>query len=368
MQLPPWPGIKDYTPPTPPPYQPIDFAALAKGAFRREPFGSHVQWMKRCHYLPFLWSPPESTVSDDEESSGTSSSSSSSTSSGPSDYGSCSEDSLVTDTELPKRDRSTPPSPRKRLRAEDFTRLDDCTRENTRQHGLKSLEPEHEVDPASWTTRRVKGLDPPPPLWKRREREGLPSLTPPRESSPSEAGLPALADLSPNPRKPVRCTTRSLKANPPPRRASTSGDSGWPPSSRSFSSSRRSSVAASPRGYHPWRKSERKCSVIVKDSDGEDQVWVMSREALEDVRGYLQVKKAKGVAMEVRSGGEESDVRHLHLRADRILHATSTRPTKKRTSPECGGEEKQKQKRPRSWPDTNLYASESHTGSLLCSG
>ena len=339
MQLPPWPGIKDYTPPTPPPYQPIDFAALVKGAFRVEPSGSHGQWMKRCHYLQFLWSPSEPTVSDDEESSGTSSSSSSSTSSGPSDYGSCSEDSPVTDAELPKRDRSTPPSPRKRPRAEGFTHPDDCTHENTRQHGLKSLEPEYEVDPASWTTRRVKGLDPPAPLWKVREREGLPSLT-----------------------------TRGLKANLPPRRASASGDSGLPPSSRSFSSSRRSSVAASPRGYHPWRKSEGKCSVIVKDSDGEDQAWVMSREALEDVRGYLQIKKATGVAMEVRSGGEESDVRHLHLRADRILHMSSTRPAKKRTSPEDGGEEKQKQKRPRSWPDTNIYAFESHTDSLLCSG
>ena len=225
MQLPPWPGIKDYTPPTPPPYQPIDFAALVKGAFRVEPFGSHGQWMKRCHYLQFLWSPSEPTVSDDEESSDTSSSSSS-TSSGPSDYGSCSEDSPVTDAEPPKRDRSTPPSPRKRPRADGFTHPDDCTHENTRQHGLKSLDPEYEVDPASWTTRRVKGLDPPAPLWKVREREGFPSLTPPRESSPSKAGLLTLADLSTNPRKPVRCTTRGLKANLPPRRASASGDSG----------------------------------------------------------------------------------------------------------------------------------------------
>ena len=365
MQIPLWPGIKDYTPPTPPLYQPINFTALVRRAFRDEPFGSHDQWMKRCRYFPSLWSPAsEPTASDDEESTGTSSSSS--TSSGPSDYGSCSEHSPVTDPEPPKRDRSTPSPSRKRPRAEDFTRPDDCTHENKRQRGLKFLKFECRVDPASWITRRIKGPDSSPPLSKSKGggRETPPLVAPPRESS-SEAGLPTLADVSPSPRKPTWCTTRSPTASPPPGCVSASVDSGRPPPVRLVSSRRRTPVGTAPRGYHPRRKSERKCSVIVKDGGGEDQVWVMSRETLQDVKGYLQVKKATGAAMEVRSGGEEGDLR---LQAERILCTVPTRPTRKRTSPEDGNEEKQKQKRRRSWPDINLYVSDSRTGSLPCDG
>jgi hypothetical protein len=113
MQNPPWPGIKDYTPPTPPPYQPIDFAGLVKRAFGREPFSSHSQWMKHCRYFPCLWSPLPESMPGHKQSVGTSSSST--TSSGSSDYGSCSGHSSTSDTEPPKRYRSpTPPPSRKR--------------------------------------------------------------------------------------------------------------------------------------------------------------------------------------------------------------------------------------------------------------
>lgn len=349
MQIPPWPGAKDYTPPTPPPYQPIDFATLVKEAFRGAPFGSHDQWMKPCRYFPSLWSPPpDSAVSDDEEPTG--SSSSTSTSSGPSDYGSCSEDSPVTDAEPSKRDHSTPSPSRNRPRAEDFSCPDDCTHQNKRQLGLKSSESQYEVYPASWITRQIKGPDTSPSLSESKGggRETPPLVTPPQGSS-SEAGLPTLADLSPTPRKPVRRATRSLTA--------TSVNSGRPPPAHSISSSR--------RGYRLQRKSERKCSVIVKDDDGEDQVWVMSKEALQDVRSYLQVKRATGAAMEVRSGGGEGNLR---LRTERILRTAPSRPTRKRTSPEDCGRENQNQKRRRSWPDTNLYAFDSLTGSLPSDG
>ena len=370
MRNPPWPGIKDYTPPTLSPYQPVDFAALVKRAFGREPFDSHSQWMKHCHYFPRLWSPPStSTTSSHNLSVGTSSSST--TSSGSSDYGGCSEHSSATGAEPSKKDRSlTPPSVRKRLRTEDFTRPDDYSHGSKRVRRPKSLEAlgQYEVDPASWTTRRVGDLRPPSTLSKSKRkgkgRESSPSFASPRESSPSEVDLPSLAGLSP--RKPAGSATRKPTTNISRRHASASTDSSpvqSPPLTR------RMPATASPRDRHPRQKSERKCSIVVKDGDEEDKIWFMSREALQDVKGYLQVKKAMGAAIEVRSGGEEGDVRHSHPRVKGILRSPYTRPTRKRiSSPEDSNEEAQKPKRRRSWPDIDPYVSKSRTGSLPCGG
>ena len=380
MQNPPWPG-KDYTPPTPPPYEPIDFAGLVKKALGPQPFKSHSQWMKHCYYFPYLWSPlPESTVSDNEQStesfssstesfsSSTESFSSSTTSSGSSDYESCNEHNSTTDAEPYKKYRSPTPSVRKRSRAEDFTRPDDCSRGNKRAHRLKSSDSlaEHEADPNPWTTRRVEELDSPPSLsgLKGKGRE-LPRLfASPRESSPSEADLPTLADISSNPRKSAGPATRRPAANSSRRHSLAPTDSPLSSSARSSLSVRRTLVTASPLGRHPRRKSERRCSVVVKDGDEEDKVWFMSREALQDVKGYLQVKKAMGTAIDVRPGGE-GDVRHSHLQVERVLRSSSIQPTRKRpSSPGYNSEENQKPKRRRSWP----YASKPHTDSLPCNG
>jgi len=95
--------------------------------------------------------------------------------------------------------------------------------------------------------------------------------------------------------------------------------------------------------------------VVVRDGDEGDKVWFMSEEALQDVKGYLQVKKAAGAAIDVRLGGEEGGV----------LRSSSTRPTRKRgSSPETDNEVSQKPKRRRSWPEMTPYASKTRTGSL----
>lgn len=371
MQNPPWPGIKDYIPPTPPPYQPIDFAGLVKEAFGREPFSSHSQWMKNCHYFSCLWSlPPESAVPGHKQSVGMSSSSK--TPSGSSDYGSYSEHSSTSDTEPSKGYHSpTPPTARKRSRTEDFTRPDDYPRGNKRVRRSRSSETltDYEVDPTSWTTRRVGELGSPPSLskLKGKGREPAPTFASPRESSPSEVDLPTFADLSPNPRKFAGRTTRKSTAKYSYIRASASTVSRRPSPVRSSPSAGRTLVTASPRDY-PRRKSERSCSVVVKDGDEEDKIWFMSSEALQDVKGYLQVKKATGAAIEVRSGEEEGDARRSHLLVERIPRSSSTWPTRKRTSSPEDNSEIQKPKRRRSWPSVDPYVSKPRTGSLPCSG
>jgi len=364
MRNPLWPGIKDYTPPVPLLYQPIDFASLVKTAFGGKPFRSHSQWMKHCRYFPYLWSPlPEPTTSGLKRSVETSSST---TSSGSSDYGSCGEHSSTTDSEPSKEDRSTSPFARKRSRTEDFTRPDDYSDGNKRTCRPKFVETlfEYGVDQASWTIRRVGELgSPPPSKSKGKEREPPPSVTPPRETSASEGESPTFAGLSPNPGRSTGSATRRPTANPYHRRASCSTDSRRSSPSRASPPTRRTAL---PRDCHPRSKSERKCSVVVKDGDEEDKEWFMSREVLQDVKGYLQVKKAAGAAIEVlRSGGEGGPIRHSHLRVERILRSPSTRPTRKRTgSPEDNNEETQKPKRRRSWPEIDLYASKIRTGSL----
>lgn len=364
MQNPPWPGVEDYTPPTPPPYQPVDFADLVERAFGRKSFTSHSQWMEHCHYFPYLWSPPlESVAPSPKESGGTSSSSTSP--SGSSDYGRR-EYGSTTDAESSKRNHSpTPPFIGKRLRTAEFARPDDCSYRNKRARRSRSLESvvEYEVDPASWATRRVGELGSPSssPKLKGREREPTPLAVFPLAIPTPETDLLTPTSLSPDCRKSngsaATRTTSSHSRNRPVIRSHQSSPA------QSTHSSLRTSVAAS-----PGRKSERKCSVVVKNGDEEDKVWLMSEEVLQDVKGYLQVKKAAGAAVEVHSGGEEGGVRHSHPRAEKALRPSPTRSAKKRSSsPEDNSEEAQKRKRRRSWPDTNPYVSEPRTGSLPCS-
>jgi len=370
MRNPLWAGIKDYTPPTPLPYQPINFASLVETAFGGKPFRSHSQWMKHCRYFPCLWaSLPESTVSGLKRSVETLSST---TSSGSLDYGSCSEQSSTTDSEPSKKDRSPTPSfTRKRLRTKDFTRPNDYTGDEHGARGPKLSETlvEYGVDQASWTIYRVGELGPPSPFSKSKgkEREPPPSVTPPWETFPWEAEPSTLASLSPNPRKFAGGPTRRSTANSYRRRASASTDSGRSSPSRVSPPTGRTT---SPRDCHPRPKSERKCSVVVKDGGEEDKIWFMSREVLQDVKGYLQVKKAAGAAIEVlHSGGEGGPIRNSPLRVERILRSPSTQPTRKRTSsPEDDNEETQKPKRRRSWPEIDPYVSKIRTGSLQCSG
>jgi len=365
IQNPLWPGTKDYTPPPPLPYRPIDFACLVKEAFGQKPFGSHRQWMGHCHYFSCLWSPPEAAASDLKQFVGTSSSSATSSSSSGSGVGS--ERSSTTDTEPSKRNQSpTPAFVRKRSRTDEFTRPDNYSHGNKRARRSKSLESvvEYEAEQASWTTRRVGELVLPPslPKLKGKEREQPPPVVSLRETSPSEAGLPTLADLSPNPRKFAGRMTGS-SPHSSRRHMSTLTDSCRSSPARSTPSARRTRANAPPLDCCPRPKSERKCSVIVKDGE-EDKVWFMSKEALQDVKGYLQVKKAAGAAIEVFSG-EEGDVRHPHLRVERVLRSPSTRPTRKRgSSPEDNDEIAQKPKRRRSWPDVDPYGSKLRTSSL----
>ena len=355
MRNPPWPGIEDYAPPTPPPYQPVDFAGLVKRAFGREPFSSHNQWMKHCHYFPYLWSSlPESVVPRNRLS--VRMAPSLTTSSGSSDYGGCDEHSSTSDIEHSKKARSpTPPFARKRSRAEDLARRDDYSHGNKRTRGSKSLEPlsEHEVDPSSWATRRVRRLDSRSSSSKSKgkERELPPPSASLLESSPSEADLRTFADLSPNRWDSIESAARRSTAKSSRRRAPASVDSCQSSPSRPSPSIRQPLANASSRECHPRRKSEKKCSIVVKDGYGEDRMWLVSREALQDVKGYLQIKKATGAAIEVREEEEEGGIRHSHLRDDKLLCSSPIRPTRKRTSsPEDASEEMQKSKRRRSWP------------------
>ena len=365
MQNPPWPGIKGCTPPAPPPYQPVDFPGLVKRAFGRNPFGSHSQWMSHCHYFPCLWSPPsESLVPSPKQSAGTSSSSTSS--SGSSDCGGPREYGSTTDAESSERDHSpTPPFIHKRSRTGEFARPDDYSYSNKRARRSRSLESvvEHEVDPASWATRRVRELGSPSssPRLKGKGREPPPLAASPLETSAPEMDLPFLTDLFPSPRKSSGSAIKPT-ANCH-RRQGLMTRSHRPSPVQPAHSPRQMSMGASPR-----QKSERKCSVVVKDGDEEDKVWLMSEETLQDVKGYLQVKKAAGAAIEVISGGEEGGVRHPHLRVGKFLRSSPTRSARKRSSsPEDDSEEAQKQKRRRSWPESNTYVSKPCTGSLLCS-
>ena len=362
MQSPPWPGIKDYSPPTPLPYQPVDFAALVKSAFGRKAFTSHSRWMKECHYFPYLRSAPlEPAVPNLERSVGASSSST--TSSGSSDYGGRSGYGSTTDVESPRRDHS-PASlfVRKHPRTEEFSRPDDYPYRNKRARRSKSLESvfEHEVDPAPWAIHPVGELGSPLSLFKSKgkEREPPPSATSTRNVSFS-ANFPTLTNSSPNPRRSDGSVTRSTPGCPRRRRLMTRSPQSSP--TQSTRSSARTPIAVSPR-----RKSERECSVVVRDGDEEDKVWLMSEEALQDVKGYLQVKKAAGGAIEVHLGGEEGGVRHSHLQVESAPRSSSTRPTRKRGSnPEDNHDEALKPKRRRSWPEINPYPSKPRAGSLL---
>jgi len=157
-----------------------------------------------------------------------------------------------------------------------------------------------------------------------------------------------------------------LTDGPSHRRTSSSTDSCRSSPVRSTPLTRRTRMTASPWDHPSRPKSERKCSVVVKDGNEEDEIWFMSKEALRDVKGYLQVKKAAGAAIEVLLGGEEGGSRHSHSRGvERVLRSSSTRPSRKRgSSPEDNSKVAQKPKRRRSWPEIDPYSSKPRTGSL----
>jgi hypothetical protein len=346
MRTPPWPGIKDCAPPSLV-YRPTDFAFLVKTAFGQNQFVSHSQWMKRCRYLKHLWSPlPESAGSDPDHPAPPSMPSLGTT------YFDDSEDDSASTSESSKRDCSPAPlSPRKRSRAEESARPDDPSYGNKRARGSKASETfgEYEGDLTSWTT-CPEEPGPPSSISRSKGKEiERPSPTVSlREILASDTDPAIFAD---DPQGLAGTTTKSIAMSSP---------------ARSISPNSRTRTAASPR-KRP--KSERKCAVIVKDSNEEDKVWLMSEGAMQDVKGYLQVKKAAGAAIEVHQGGEEDSVRRSHLRVEKLLRSSSTGPSKKRTSgPERNSAGAQKSKRRRSWPEYGSYASESSTGSLPSSG
>lgn len=366
MRSPPWPGIKDYSTTSLAPHQLIDSAGLAESVSGPDPFDPHSEWSKHCHYTPRLWSPlPEFADSDLRKFVG--SSSSSTTPTDLSDYVTGSERSSTTGTEPCKGDFPIAPLfARKRLRIEDITPPDDYAHGNKRARRSRSLETfaKYEGEQSSWATCRIEGLGFPPlsPKLKEKEREPLPLVASPRETSPSEPDLPTLADLSPSPRKSVARRKRTT-LDPRRRRVAASADPRrlspptWP-----------TSASTSPRRHRLRSRSERRCSVIVVDSDEEDKVWFMSREALKDVKGYLQVKKATGAAVEMPSGGKEGGARLSHTRAERAVCLSSTRPTRKLAcTPEVSEEETQTPKRRRSWPETNSYGTNPRTDFVLSS-
>lgn len=350
MRNPLWPGAKVSTPPTPPPYRSTSHPGLVK-----EPSGSRSQRTKHCRYFPCLWSPlPESAAPGLKGGTAPSST----TSSGSSDYGGFNEHSSTTTAEPTKRDRTpTPPLFRKRSRIGEFNRPDGYPYGNKRARRSKSPESviEHEVDPASWATHSIGELGSPSFYnSKGKEREQPLSVVSPRGISPPGTDLPILTDLSSSPQKSVRSPTNSTAGNPR-RHGSISRSRRSSPAQPSRSSARTSATPP------PRREPERKCSVVVKDGDGEDKMWLMSEEALRDVKGYLQVKKAAGTVIEVCLGGEEGDARRSRLRVE-----SSPRLTRKRSSsPEDDNEEVQESKRRRSWPGVNLYASKPHKVSPL---
>lgn len=350
MQSPSWPGFEAPTSFYTPACQHIDSPTTAFGP---EPFNLSSREAEHCHYFTSLWSPlAESAEPGLRKSVGTPSSST--TPIDLSDYASVSERSSITGTELSERDRpATPPLARKRLRTEDLIRSGNYSRESKRTRRSRSLEPitKYGGGQTSWVTRRVY---PPSPKPNGKEKAPPPLIASLRESSPLEFGLPT---LSPGPKKPAAGSGISTTGSPH-KRTLTFADPRRP-----SPSTRRTLAIDSRRGLRP--EDEKRCSVVIKDGDEEDKVWYMSREALQDVKGYLQVKKATGAAMEMPL---EKDVRHSSLRVERVLRLPSTRPIRKRTSAlEDNDEGARKPKRRRSWPEIDPYASKPRTGSLLCS-
>lgn len=362
MRSPPWPRVEDQTPLSPPLHQPTDSATLAEAAFGPDSFSLHDRWMKRCHYFPCLWSPVVESVESGLTFAGTCSSSTS-----PidfSDYATGSERNSTTGSELSEGGRPvTPPFARKRLRTEDLTRPYDHSHGNKRTRRSKSLESfaNYQGGQTSWATRRTGGLDLPSPKQKGRKKELPPLVASSWESTPSEPDLSTLSDPSLSPGKSSTGSTSSTIESSPSR-ASVMTDPG--PTQR-----KRKLATALPRRSCPRPKSGRGCSIVVMDSDEEDKVWFMSREALRDVKGYLQVKKATGAAVEMPSGWMEGGVQHSRQRVDRTMRSSSTRLTRKRVgAPEDNDEVAHRPKRRRSWPEIGPYGSKDYKGSLLYDG
>lgn len=339
MRSPQWLGTEAQTPPTTPPHQPTDFP----GTLDPSPVKLHYQWTDNCHYFSSLWSSrPEFTASGRRKSIGTPSSSS--TPPDLSDRATISERSSTTGSEPSERD--PPDSPlftRKRLRAGDPTHWDNRSPGSEPTHRSKSSESfaRYEEDQTSWVIRRTERFCRPSPGLKGKER----LVTSSWEPSPLELGLPNLADRPPSPRK----SSAGSKG-------STTGSS-WKRASalvdprRSSPSTSRTRMAASLKSYYPRPNSEKKCSVVVMDSDEEDKVWFMSKETLQDVKGYLRVKKATGGATEMRLGGEALGTQHPRQRVEKVLRTPSTRPTRKRVNTLEDDDGVQGSKRRRSWPE-----------------
>ena len=323
MRSPPWPGAKAQTPPSTPPHQSIDFPGPAKETLDPSPAKLHYQWTDNCHYFSSLWaSRLNFTASGRQKSIGTPSSPSTPTD--PSDYAAASERSSATGPEPSERDHpDTPPLTRERLRTGDFTRWDnrshgsECTRRSISSESFAR----YEEDQTSWVIRRTEGfyLPPPSPRLRGKERESPSLVTSSWGPSPLELDLPNLADRSPSPKK------------------SSVGIKGF--------------TTGSSRKRAARQNSEKRCSVVVMDSDEEDKVWFMSRETLQDIKGYLRVKKATGAAMEMRLGGEALGTRHPQPRVEGALRASSTRPTRKRINALGDNDGAQNPKRRRSWPE-----------------
>jgi hypothetical protein len=331
MRNPMWPRMEDHAPPSTPPHQPIDSVA-----FGPNPSGSRGQRMERCQYFPCLWSPVVGFAGSGlRKPIGTCSSLAS-----PidfSDYATGSEHNFTTGSDLSGRDYpSTPPSARKRLRTEDLTRPNNSSRGNKRTRRSKSLESfaDCQGNQTSWVTRRIERLGP---------------LSP-------EPDLSTFSDLPPSPGKTSTGSTRSSIDSSHSRMSALTDPC----------PTRRAPATVLPRRTYPRQKSERGCSVLVIESGEEERVWFLSREALLDVKGYLQVKKVTGAAIEMPSGWTEGSVQRSHLRVERALRPSSTRLTSKRVgTPEDDCEEAQKPKRRRSWPEIDPYASKPNRASLL---
>ena len=330
MRSPLWIGTEDNIPLSTPPHQPIDSVGLAQTAFCSNPFSSHGRWMERSHYFPFLWSSVvESARPSLKKPTGTRSSSTS-----PidfSDYATGSEHNSTTGSD--PSERGSPPAPpfaRKFSRTGDPTRPNSYSCRNKRTRRSKSLEPfaDFQGDQTSWVTHGIERMGPPSP-------------------EPAEPDASILSDLAPSPGKSSTGSTRS-SIDSSRSRASALTDP-YP--------TRRTLATALPRRACPRQRSERGCSIVVMDGDEEEIVWILSREALLDVKGYLQVKKAIGTAIEMPSGWMDGGVQHPHLRAETTTRPPLKRLTRKRVGTsednDAGG---QKSKQRRSWPEIHPYA------------
>lgn len=331
-----WPGMENYTPLSTPPHQPTYSVDLVKTAFDSNSSCSRGQRTKPCHYFPCLWSPVvESAESDPKKPIATCSSSTSPTD--LSDYATGSEHNSTTGSEPSERCLpATPPFARERTRVGGLTRPTHYSRGDKRMR--RSASPEsfakYQGNQTSWTTHRIERLGPPSP----------------------EPEPPTPSDLSSSPGKSSAGGSRSTIGFS--RRRTSAWTDQYP--------TRRTLVTASPQRSYPPPESER-CCVVVMDSDEEDKVWFMSREALRDVKGYLQVKKTMGAAIEMPSGRREGGVQHSTLPVERDLLSPSARLTRKRSgTPEDSDGEAQKPKRRRSWPEVDSYVFKPNREFLLC--